>query len=71
LGRCDGVGDDDGVGTMMETLPAASRPKAGSPKDGVGDGDNDGTVSREAASASREATAGKLDSLTAQNQISP
>jgi hypothetical protein len=35
-----------GSGTTMGTPPAASRPKAGSPKDGVGDGDRDGAVSR-------------------------
>jgi hypothetical protein len=43
-----------GLGTTMETPPAASWPKAGSPKDGVGDGDSDSAVSREAAEAPRE-----------------
>jgi hypothetical protein len=42
-----------GSGTMTRTLPVASRPKVGSPRDGVSNGD--GAVSREAAEAQREA----------------
>jgi hypothetical protein len=51
--RSDGVGQE--VGTTMGTPPAASRPKAGLPKDGVGDGDRDGAMSREVAEVPREA----------------
>jgi hypothetical protein len=62
--RSDGVGEEvgDGVmgsgtatrsGMMMGTPPAASRLKAGSPKDGVGDGNSDGAVLREVASMAR------------------
>jgi hypothetical protein len=50
-----GSGTAMGSGMMMGTLPAASRLKAGSPKDGVGDGDSDGAVLREVADAPREA----------------
>jgi hypothetical protein len=64
--RSDGVGQEVGNGAMgsgtatgsgmtMGTPPAASRPKAGLPKDGVGDGDRDGAMSREAAEVPREA----------------
>jgi hypothetical protein len=49
-------GTTTGSGTTMGTPPAASRLKAGPPKDRVGDGNNDGAVSREAVEAPREAT---------------
>jgi hypothetical protein len=48
-----GMATTIGSGMTMGTPPAASRPKAGSPKDG--DGDSDGVVLREKVVAPREA----------------
>jgi hypothetical protein len=61
--RCDGVGDDATGDGDDDGAVAAGVEAEGGIRDGVGDGD--GAASREVAAALR------LDSLTAQNQISP